>query len=280
MPTPSFHTTVLLRSEQTAGGVAAVENVVPAGWPGPPLHHHAFDEAFYVVEGELTFQLGDALATAPAGTLAFAPGGVEHTLANLGPAEARYLLLCTPAGFERYFDRIAAEAAGVAPPPEAAGPIPETTVVGGHIGERDDLASAEPLAPVAAGVNVRVRGEQSGERVSIMENAVSPDFPGPRLHHHAFDELFVVLDGELTFQLGDQRLTRRAGELAFVPGGAHHTFANLSGAPARTLLACTPAGFERYFARIAAHQRGVDPPAWADGPIPEVTAVGPPLARE
>jgi hypothetical protein len=31
---------------------------------------------------------------------------------------------------------------------------------------------------------------------------------------------------------------------------------------------------------MAAKQRGVDPPAWADGPIPEVTAVGPPLARE
>jgi mannose-6-phosphate isomerase-like protein (cupin superfamily) len=280
MPRPSFHTSVLLRSEQTAGRVAAVSNVVPAGWPGPPLHHHAFDEAFYVLEGELTFQLGDALATAPAGTFAFAPGGVEHTLANLGSTEARYLLLCTPAGFERYFDRVASEAAGVAPPPEAAGPIPETTVVGGPLVERSDSGSAQRLAPVAGGVNVRVRGAESAERVSIMENVVSPDFPGPRLHHHAFDELFCVVEGELTFQLGDRRLTRGAGEIAFVPGGAHHTFANLSGAPARTLIACTPAGFERYFARMAAKQRGVDPPAWADGPIPEVTAVGPPLARE
>jgi mannose-6-phosphate isomerase-like protein (cupin superfamily) len=268
MTTPSFQTTVLLRSEETAGRVAAVENVVPAGWAGPQLHHHAFDEAFYVLDGELTFQLGDALATAAAGTFAFAPGGVEHTLANLGATEGRYLLLITLGGFERYFD-----------PGAGTAPIPETIVVGGRLAERDDLDSARSLAPAGDAINVLVRGAQSAERISIMENVASPDLPGPRLHHHAFDELFCVLEGELTFQLGDERMTRRAGELAFVPGGAHHTFANLSRAPARTLIACTPAGFERYFARIAAERRGVDPPAWADGPVPEVTAVGPPLAR-
>jgi uncharacterized cupin superfamily protein len=31
-----------------------IENRVPAGWAGPFLHHHAFDEAFYVLGGELT----------------------------------------------------------------------------------------------------------------------------------------------------------------------------------------------------------------------------------
>ena len=54
----------------------------------------------------------------------------SHTLANLGDAPARYLLVCTPAGFERYFDRIAAQQAGVEPPPEGLKPYPETTVVG------------------------------------------------------------------------------------------------------------------------------------------------------
>ena len=49
-------------------------------------------------------------------------------------APARYLLVCTPAGFERYFDRIAAEQAGIEPPPSALGPIPETIVVGDQIG--------------------------------------------------------------------------------------------------------------------------------------------------
>jgi hypothetical protein len=65
--------------------------------------------------------------------LAFAGRGTHHTLANLGGAPARYLLVCTPGAFERYFDRLAAEATGVAAPPEASKPFPETIVVGPQI---------------------------------------------------------------------------------------------------------------------------------------------------
>jgi quercetin dioxygenase-like cupin family protein len=231
-----------------------------------------------VLDGELTFQLGDALATAGPGAIVFAPGGARHTLANLSPAPARYALLCTPAGFERRFDRLAAEAEGVVPPAEAAGPVPETVVVGGRIGERDDLDSATPVAPAPAGVSVVVRGSESEGRVAVMDNHVSARWSGPPLHHHGFDELFYVLDGELTFQLGDDVVTRRAGELAFAPRGVPHTFANRGDAEARTLIVCTPAGFERYFARIEAQARGAEPPAWALEPYPAVTKVGPPLA--
>jgi hypothetical protein len=46
MNTPAFETRVLLRSEQTGGAIALIENTAPPGWDGPPLHHHAFDEAF------------------------------------------------------------------------------------------------------------------------------------------------------------------------------------------------------------------------------------------
>jgi hypothetical protein len=59
--------------------------------------------------------------------------------------------------------------------------------------------------------------------------------------------------------------------------GAVHTLANRSEAPARYLLLCTPAGFERHFARIAARQRGAEPPEWALAPYPEVRKVGPPI---
>ena len=131
-----FQTTVLLHTEQSAGAVALVENTVPAGWPGPPLHHHDFDEAFYVLAGELTFQLGERRRVAGPGEVVFAPRGSHHTLANHGSSGARYLLVCTPGGFERYFAKLAADAAGVAPPPEVAKGYPETTVVGPPIGDR------------------------------------------------------------------------------------------------------------------------------------------------
>jgi quercetin dioxygenase-like cupin family protein len=96
---------ILLRSQQSADAISIIEVTVPAGWDGPPLHHHAFDEAFYVLAGELTFQLDDTLATRGPGTLTFAPRDSIHTLANLSGQPAHYLLICTPGGFERRFDR-------------------------------------------------------------------------------------------------------------------------------------------------------------------------------
>jgi quercetin dioxygenase-like cupin family protein len=125
---------VRLRGEDTKGRLAVMENRVAAGFSGPPLHVHPdFDETFYVLEGELTFQLGDERLTAGTGTLVFAPGETPHTFANLSAEDARILLACTPAGFERYFDRLAAEHAGVEPPPQASRPIPEARVVGPRI---------------------------------------------------------------------------------------------------------------------------------------------------
>jgi mannose-6-phosphate isomerase-like protein (cupin superfamily) len=86
-----------------------------------------------VLEGELIFQVAEALAMKGAGEIAFAPRNVAHALANHGDAPARYLVICTPAGFERHWARTAAEAAGVEPPQWALQPIAEVTVVGPQI---------------------------------------------------------------------------------------------------------------------------------------------------
>ncbi len=130
---PDLRTDVLLHGEETGGQVSVTEIVVPPHTAGPPLHTHDFDEAFYMVDGELIFQVEDALVTRGAGELSFAPRNIAHTLANHSDAPARYVLVCTPAGFERHWARMAAEAAGVEPPPWALQPIPEVTVVGPQI---------------------------------------------------------------------------------------------------------------------------------------------------
>jgi mannose-6-phosphate isomerase-like protein (cupin superfamily) len=62
-----------------------------------PLHvHHADDEAWYVLQGSLGFQLGDDEFDAPAGAAVLARRGVTHTYWNAGPDEARYLLVMRP----------------------------------------------------------------------------------------------------------------------------------------------------------------------------------------
>jgi quercetin dioxygenase-like cupin family protein len=130
MSPAEFGSKVLLRFEQSDGEVSVMENATPGRWAGPPLHRHDFDEGFYVLEGELTFQLGDELATAGAGEFVFAPRGAPHTLANHSTKPARYLLICTPAGFERTLARRAAEQAGEEPPDWALGETPEVEILG------------------------------------------------------------------------------------------------------------------------------------------------------
>jgi mannose-6-phosphate isomerase-like protein (cupin superfamily) len=126
--------------------------------------------------------------------------------------------------------------------------------------------------------NVLLRSEDSDGRISVIETAPAPGV-SPPLHHHDFDETFYVMAGELTFRLRDDLITVGPGQLVFAPRGVPHTYANLSGAPARQVIVCTPAGFERYFARMAAEREGVEPPEWALQPIPEVTTIGPPIGE-
>jgi quercetin dioxygenase-like cupin family protein/catechol 2,3-dioxygenase-like lactoylglutathione lyase family enzyme len=137
---PDLTADVLLRGEETGGHMSVTEIVVPPHNAGPPLHTHDFDEAFYMLEGELIFQVDDALVTKRAGELSFAARNVPHALANHSDAPARYVLVCTPAGFERHWARVAADAAGVEPPQWALQPIPEITVVGPHIAARGEFS--------------------------------------------------------------------------------------------------------------------------------------------
>jgi quercetin dioxygenase-like cupin family protein len=130
---------ILLPTEQSNDVVGIVELTAPAEWDGPPLHHHDFDEAFYVLEGELTIQLGDELRAAGPGELVFAPRGAIHTLANLTTRQARYLLVCTPGEFTGYFERLKTPNSTDATASSSRS-YPPTIVVGPTIHER--LAAA------------------------------------------------------------------------------------------------------------------------------------------
>jgi quercetin dioxygenase-like cupin family protein len=124
-------------------------------------------------------------------------------------------------------------------------------------------------------MRVLLRSEESGGAVSAVEFTAPPRWGGPFLHTHDFDEAWYLLSGELVFQLGDEVVTKRAGDFVFAPRGVPHTLANQSDEPATYVLVITPAGFERYFARMLD-----DPPEWAAQPLPDVTRVGPQIAWE
>jgi mannose-6-phosphate isomerase-like protein (cupin superfamily) len=236
--------TGMLRLEDSGGVLALDDCEVPAGWEGAAADHGAADHGYYVIGGELTVRLGDEIANVRSGGFVFAPRGVPHSVANAGDAPARYVLIETPV--------------------QEAGP---------------DLGP-KLVEDVPGRVRVLLRGADSAGRIAVMDNVVPAGAKGPPLHHHDFDEAFYVLEGEATFQLGDALVTRRGGELVWAARGAHHAFANQSGADIRWLLICAPAGFERYFQRMAAEEAGVDPPPEALEPWPEVIVVGPRIGSD
>ena len=91
----------LALSEHTPRFNMAVIDMAPER-EGPEAHVHPDeDDSFYILEGEITFVLGDEEISAPAGTFVLVPPGVEHTFANRTKAPARILNVHAPAGFDR-----------------------------------------------------------------------------------------------------------------------------------------------------------------------------------
>jgi quercetin dioxygenase-like cupin family protein len=72
--------TVLAAGEDT-GSYEVFIQVVPPG-AGPPLHSHPWDEAFYVVNGELNFSTDEQNLRAPVGTFVHFPAGRPHAFAS------------------------------------------------------------------------------------------------------------------------------------------------------------------------------------------------------
>ena len=89
--------------EQTGGAFGLVDNVLPAGFASPYHMHRNEDEAFYVLEGELTVYIGGEKIKAEPGTWVYGPREVPHGFRIGGASPARFLLLYTPAGFEQFF---------------------------------------------------------------------------------------------------------------------------------------------------------------------------------
>jgi quercetin dioxygenase-like cupin family protein len=90
-------------ADDTAGAFSVIEIVQRRGGE-PPLHiHHREDEAFCVLEGEMTFHVAGERLAAPAGSFVFLPRGVPHTFTVDGDGEARVLQLAAPPGIERFF---------------------------------------------------------------------------------------------------------------------------------------------------------------------------------
>src|SRR6201984_35732 len=120
-----------------------------------------------------------------------------------------------------------------------------TKVVGPRDGKTGFLGSI--------GVRFMIDGEEAGGGFSLVEHPMSARALAAPMHRHTReDEYSYVLEGRLGALLGDEVVEAGPGELVFKPRNQWHTFWNAGGEPCRILEIISPAGFERYFAELAA----------------------------
>lgn len=94
----------LLSGTQTDGRLCLFENV-SGGNTETPIHVHARDdETIYVIEGELTAVVSGEARRLTAGQSVFLKRGVPHQLMNRSGRPARYILIDTPALFDKFLE--------------------------------------------------------------------------------------------------------------------------------------------------------------------------------
>ena len=111
-------------------------------------------------------------------------------------------------------------------------------------------------------------GEETNGKYAIWE-AIVPPGGGPPPHIHSREEEgFYILEGEITFRMGDERIVATPGMFANMPVGQPHGFKNESDRPAKMLISVAPAGLEKMFFEVGT-------------PLAEgATSTGPPAKEE
>lgn len=112
---------VLAGGDRTSGAAMFAESVFAPRTAGPGLHlHEREDEAVYVAQGVLTFEVGERRFEAAAGDLVWMPRELPHRFANLADAPARALAVALPAGLEGMFAEQASYVSALDGPPDPA----------------------------------------------------------------------------------------------------------------------------------------------------------------
>ncbi|HWA36367.1 MAG TPA: cupin domain-containing protein [Burkholderiales bacterium] len=233
--------------DETAGLYSISEWWLEPRTKGPGAHSHAEDDVFYVIEGTMSFLLGERWVEAPAGSFVLAPGGVTHDFENRGPVRAGALNLSCPGGFEKDMPEIAAWF-GEHPPGEpeepAAAPVAPITEANPTVAEMEArVARFAALRPtddyVDAGIpgcertTLRVLGEKPHaplQAESYHMNLVrcAPGKSAP-LHNHLTQEVFMPLSG--TWEVfwgpeGARSLRLSPYDVISVPPGVSRGFRN------------------------------------------------------
>ena len=117
---------VIKTTAADTGGQMTIVEVTERPGSEAPLHvHHRDDEGFWVLEGEVTFQVGETTIEAGAGDYAFGPRDIPHRF-TVGDRGCRMLFILTPGGIEDVIRATSEPAPSrTLPPPPDHDPTPE-----------------------------------------------------------------------------------------------------------------------------------------------------------
>jgi quercetin dioxygenase-like cupin family protein len=99
----------LCEGRHTGSAWSLMEVTLPAE-AGPPPHRHDWDEAYFVIAGEVRFSVADRSFVARAGDFVYTPGGVRHGFQGASGEPARILVFDAPAHAGAFFRRVDREA--------------------------------------------------------------------------------------------------------------------------------------------------------------------------
>jgi quercetin dioxygenase-like cupin family protein len=88
-----------------------------------------------------------------------------------------------------------------------------------------------------------LKGIDHGATISLILDHSEPGH-GPRLHRHPYDETWVVVEGNLTFQAGENHMKAGPGDIVIVPPGAPHKFTNDGRGPSKLVCIHASPTFE------------------------------------
>ena len=255
--------TFLAVGEETGGQFSLFDlTVTPQNGP-PPHRHFEQDEAFYVLDGELGLLLGNETIIATPGTFAYIPRGRRHEFFNPSTTPSRLLALTVPSGFEGFF---AEEGRLVTDPSNPPPPRTDFTEIAPIAARYDTALALEPepsdipqglrdfiLVPPSApnrpsfneadGLFTSLASlEETDGLFSLFDVLLTPQAEPKQLQRSDGEsQSFYVLDGEVTFQIGDNTTVGTPGTFVYLPEGTSYTYQNLGTTPARTLLLSAPA---------------------------------------
>jgi len=232
-----------------------------------PGHVHAFEQSFFVLEGEAVLTIPEGAFLVGAEDYGVVPIGVPHTWRNEGATTVRWADMQAPQPRRRHHGDTMQVDPGEAPRPVRPNLKDPRTRSFGHIaaasmsGPSPDEVSMRTARLVYSGITVKMMVDTDlGAQLhtTFMVQYEADGVAGA--HDHPFEETYLILEGATDATFDGEPYRLEPGDIAWAGVGCVHSFRNAGRGPVRWLETQAPQPPARYSYRFAGdwdHLRGM-----------------------